>query len=211
MGAAAGSVVVSAMAGNPASAFWVVLSGCLAILFLNLTQAREALWRLIFGMIYIIFAIQVMVWVRNGSDYGLYNTLTLLAMVWASDSFAYFSGKLIGGPKLAPVISPKKTWAGFIGSSIGAGVVAALLTNYDLRQYLSSITIGHMTWIGYFIMGFILAMFGQAGDLLKSIFKRHYGIKDMGTLIPGHGGIMDRIDALLMVALVFGSLIFLFQ
>lgn len=211
MASAAGSVIFSAVVGNPASAFWVLLSCCLVILYMKLSQAAESLGHLVSGMIYITFSMQVIVWIRNGSDYGLYNMLTLLLIIWASDISAYFTGKLIGGPKLAPEISPKKTWAGFIGSSVGAGIAAMFLAGLDVRQYFSAVTIGQIPPVGYFVLGFILAMFGQAGDLFKSIFKRHYGIKDMGTLIPGHGGLMDRIDALLMAALIFGSLVFLLQ
>ena len=131
--------------------------------------------------------------------------LTLLLIIWASDVSAYFSGKAIGGKKLAPKISPKKTWAGFIGSSIGAAIIAAVSTLFVTK------TIGHMSWFGYAVMGSTLAMFGQVGDLLISVFKRHYGIKDTGTIIPGHGGILDRIEALLFVALLFGSLTMLMK
>ncbi|MCK5517871.1 MAG: phosphatidate cytidylyltransferase [Alphaproteobacteria bacterium] len=166
---------------------------------------------MLFGIAYIGFSIGMMVWLRNFSDYGLYNTLTLLLIVWTSDIFAYFTGKTIGGPKLAPKISPKKTWAGFIGSSVGAGIVATGLTCPLALEKWDVTTIGNMSWTGYAAMGFILAMFGQAGDLFISIVKRYYKVKDTGTLIPGHGGILDRIDALLLVALLFGILVILLK
>ncbi len=166
---------------------------------------------MIAGSAYIGISIGMMVWLRNGSEHGLYNMLTLLLIVWASDISAYFSGKAIGGPKLAPVISPKKTWAGFIGSSIGAAIVAAGLACPGLLEKFNLATIGDLSWAGYAVMGFILAMFGQAGDLFISLFKRRYGVKDTGTIIPGHGGILDRIDALLLVALLFGTLALLLR
>ena len=153
----------------------------------------------------------MMIWLRNGTAYGFYNMLTLLLLVWSSDSFAYFTGRAIGGPKLAPKISPKKTWAGFWGSSVGAGVVlAGLACPWVLAQFDIE-TIGHLSWAGYAALGFVLAMAGQAGDLFISIFKRHYGVKDTGSLIPGHGGILDRIDALLLVALLFGAIVIAFK
>ena len=162
---------------------------------------------ILFGIVYIGFSMGMMVWLRNFSDYGLYNMLTLLLIVWASDIFAYFTGKTIGGLKLAPKISPKKTWAGFIGSSIGAGIVATGLTCPLALEKWDVVTIGQMSWMGYAMMGFILAMFGQMGDLFISFIKRRYKVKDTGTLIPGHGGILDRIDALLLVTLLFGVLV----
>ena len=162
---------------------------------------------MIFGIVYIGFSMGMMVWLRNSSDYGLYNMLTLLLIVWASDIFAYFAGKTIGGLKLAPKISPKKTWAGFIGSSVGAAVVAAGLTCPCLLAKWDVVTIGHMSWTGYAAMGFVLAMFGQAGDLFISFIKRCCNVKDTGSLIPGHGGLLDRIDALLLVSLLFGVIV----
>jgi phosphatidate cytidylyltransferase len=176
---------------------------------LNDKKYRTSL--MIFGMAYIGLSIGMMIWLRNYSVHGLYNMLTLLLIVWASDVSAYFSGRAIGGPKLAPVISPKKTWAGFFGSSIGAGIVTASLACPALLAKFNVETIGHMSWAGYAAMGFVLAMFGQAGDLFISVFKRRYGVKDTGAIMPGHGGILDRIDALLLVALIFGLLAYFLQ
>jgi phosphatidate cytidylyltransferase len=161
----------------------------------------------IFGIAYIGISCGLMAWLRTGTQYGLYNMLTLLLIVWASDISAYFSGRAIGGPKLAPKISPKKTWAGFIGSSVGAGIVAAGLACPALLTKFNIETVGHLSAAAYGLIGFVLAMFGQAGDLFISVFKRRYGVKDTGTVIPGHGGVLDRIDALLLVALIFGLIV----
>ncbi len=166
---------------------------------------------MIFGVAYIGLSSAIMIWLRTSTAYGLYNMLTLLLIVWASDISAYFAGRAIGGPKLAPTISPKKTWAGFIGSSVGSGIVAGGLACPALLSKFSITTIGHMPPVDYAAMGFVLAMFGQAGDLFISIFKRRYGVKDTGTLIPGHGGVLDRIDALLLVSLVFGLIVMHFR
>lgn len=162
---------------------------------------------MVFGIAYIGISCGLMAWLRVGTAYGLYNMLTLLLIVWASDISAYFSGRAIGGPKLAPKISPKKTWAGFIGSSVGAGLVAAGLACPALLAKFNIATVGHLSAFAYGVIGFVLAMFGQAGDLIISVFKRRYGVKDTGAVIPGHGGVLDRIDALLLVALIFGSLV----
>ena len=184
---------------------FVCLMALTALVFLyNLFRKGPRFNQLLLGMLYVGFSMSVMIWLRNGSQDGLYHMLTVLFIVWASDISAYFTGKAIGGPKLAPKISPKKTWAGFAGSSVGAAIVAAGLACPDLQEYFHVHTAGHMGMAGYGAMGFVLGAFGQMGDLFKSIFKRHYGIKDMGALIPGHGGLFDRIDALLLVALVFG-------
>lgn len=189
---------------NPVLGFWFLLALCFPLYAYNFTHKGPKLRQVVFGLLYIGFSMNVMVWIRNGSPDGLFHMLTLMFIVWASDTCAYFSGKAIGGPKLAPRISPKKTWAGFLGSSVGAGLVAAGLACPWTLATFNVHTIGDMGQAGYFVLGFVLAMFGQAGDLFISIFKRFYGVKDTGTLIPGHGGILDRIDALLLVALLFG-------
>lgn len=206
-GAAALPVMVSGMMYSPLIAFWFLLALCFLLFAYNFSQSGPSAKLTIVGVIYISFAISIMVWLR-GAENGLYHFCTLLFIVWASDIAAYFTGRTLGGPKLAPVISPKKTWSGFFGSSVGAGLVAAGMAGPWLTVQLGVAggTIGGMGEGGYFVMGFVLAMFGQMGDLIISIFKRHFGVKDTGALIPGHGGILDRIDALLLVALVFGSL-----
>lgn len=206
-GAAALPVMVSGMMYSPLIAFWFLLALCFLLFAYNFSQSGPSAKLTIFGVIYISFALSIMVWLR-GSENGLYHFCTLLFIVWASDIAAYFTGRTFGGPKLAPVISPKKTWSGFFGSSVGAGLVAAGMACPWMTSNLGMTgeTIGGMGWIGYFVMGFVLAMLGQMGDLFISIFKRHFGVKDTGALIPGHGGILDRIDALLLVALIFGSI-----
>lgn len=201
---AALGVLAGAMLGNPLTAFILLMALSFMIFAYNFSQKGPPLRLMIFGLLYIGLSCQIMVWLRNGTEHGLYHMLTLLLIVWGSDIFAYITGKTIGGPKLAPKISPKKTWAGFIGSSIGAGAAAAVLAAPPLVQKFGVETLGDAGYPGYFIMGFILAMAGQAGDLFISMFKRRYGIKDTGTILPGHGGILDRIDALLLVAIVFG-------
>ncbi len=159
------------------------------------------------GACYIVISCGAMIWLRLATPHGLYNMLTLLLIVWASDISAYFSGRAIGGPKLAPKVSPKKTWAGFIGSSVGAGLVAGGLALPATLATFHVETVGHLSPYMYALLGGALGMCGQAGDLLISFFKRRYGIKDTGTLIPGHGGLLDRIDALLLVALIFAVIV----
>ncbi|MBD24718.1 MAG: phosphatidate cytidylyltransferase [Candidatus Marinimicrobia bacterium] len=117
---------------------------------------------------------------------GALTIFWLLAIVWATDIGAYAIGRTIGGPKLAPSISPNKTWSGAIGGVIAAVVAAsALLWGYDL--------------IANFVLGglaAIISVISQSGDLLESRLKRHFRVKDSGNLIPGHGGVMDRFDGL---------------
>lgn len=148
---------------------------------------------------------------------GMYKVIAIMLVVWGSDTFAYIFGRTIGGPKLAPAISPNKTWAGMGGAMFGATVALALMTIYGhtLRDFFT----GNLAVEPYSFMmfgrpvefhvasivmfGAILGIVGQAGDLLESFMKRKAGMKDSGNLIPGHGGILDRIDALLLVIPVF--------
>ena len=144
-----------------------------------------------FGVPYIGLAAVALPWLRADPLAGLPNTLFVLSIVWASDIGAYLAGRLVGGPKLAPAISPGKTWSGAVG-----GLVSAALAGLAMAACLSSgISSSHV--IGLAIG---LGIISQAGDLLESALKRHFGVKDSGRIIPGHGGLLDRLDALLAVA-----------
>ncbi|PWK69794.1 phosphatidate cytidylyltransferase [Aminobacter sp. AP02] len=127
---------------------------------------------------------------RGNDAAGLIAILFLFAVVWATDIFAYFVGRRIGGPKLAPAISPGKTRSGALGGAIG-GVVAGLL--------LASV-LGAGNLFALAIVALALSIISQAGDLFESWVKRRHGYKDSGSLIPGHGGVMDRVDGLVAAA-----------
>jgi phosphatidate cytidylyltransferase len=135
-----------------------------------------------------------MLWLRSDPIYGVPAVLYVLVVAATTDTSAYAFGRLIGGPKLAPRASPNKTWSGFV-----AGTVAAALAGYAFAVVLG----GTSAWALAFI-GLGLALACQIGDLAESAVKRHFGVKDMSGLIPGHGGLFDRIDGLLLAALVAG-------
>ena len=122
---------------------------------------------------------------------GLVAILFLFAIVWGTDIAAYFAGRGIGGPKLWPAVSPKKTWSGALGGTLG-GIAAGLLV-----LALAGLAISPMV----IVIAFVLSVVSQAGDLLESAIKRRFGAKDASQLIPGHGGLMDRLDGFLTAAL----------
>lgn len=122
--------------------------------------------------------------------------LGVIAVVIATDVGAYFSGRAIGGPKIAPKISPSKTWAGLIGGMILAAVVSASFFLYNVGEIRFSVMVGIAAAIGA-----LLAVLAQCGDFFESWLKRKAGMKDSSNLIPGHGGVFDRIDGLLPVAI----------
>lgn len=133
-------------------------------------------------------------WIRNraGPD-APWLFLFLLLAIWATDIGAYAAGRAIGGPKLAPRISPKKTWAGLLG-----GMAAAALVGLALSPLATVSSPGAGA-----LVAAVIAVVGQAGDLFESYMKRRCDVKDSGSLIPGHGGLLDRIDGLVMAAPVF--------
>ncbi|MBO6905968.1 MAG: phosphatidate cytidylyltransferase [Parvibaculum sp.] len=143
---------------------------------------REPLWPAAVAYSYLILPLVALIWLRADPDLGLAVVVWLLAVVWAIDICAYFAGRFIGGPKLAPSISPKKTWAGLLGG------MAPIWIGSGSAVILAFIAAG-------------LTILEQAGDFAESAMKRRAGVKDSGTLIPGHGGILDRVDGLVTVAL----------
>ena len=131
--------------------------------------------------------------------YGLLAIIFIFAVVWGTDIMAYFTGRAIGGPKLAPRISPGKTWSGAIGGTISAvifGSIVILLASETLT-------------IGLVVFTILLSVGSQIGDLFESFIKRRFGVKDSSRLIPGHGGVMDRVDGLVVACFIafFGALL----
>ncbi|MBP2227223.1 phosphatidate cytidylyltransferase [Azospirillum agricola] len=143
-----------------------------------------------FGVFYVAAGMAGLTWLRDLPSDGLALFLFAMLAIWATDIGAYAAGRSIGGPKLAPRISPKKTWAGLIG-----GMAAAALIGW-----LIALAVGAAMPALALLMGAVAAVVGQAGDLFESAVKRRYDVKDSGQLIPGHGGILDRIDGLLVAA-----------
>jgi phosphatidate cytidylyltransferase len=144
------------------------------------------------GILYAAIVAICPILLRHDPQMGFAALLFLFATVWATDIFAYLSGRGFGGPLLAPRLSPKKTWAGAVGGLIG-GVVAG-----SIVAYASAGT--HPVAAG--VLALILSIAAQGGDLFESSVKRQFGAKDAGALIPGHGGVMDRVDGFLVAALV---------
>jgi phosphatidate cytidylyltransferase len=160
----------------------------------------RALW-VLFGTAYIALAMHGLWQTRANPFMGFFLALWLFLVVWATDVGAYLFGRLIGGPKIAPSISPSKTWAGLVGGIVSVAVVMNLMF---LQIYKGAIPLSGLFVIG-FLWGAPLAILAQAGDFFESWMKRRAGVKDSGTLIPGHGGLFDRVDGLLPVAIVFYS------
>ncbi|MCB1379793.1 MAG: phosphatidate cytidylyltransferase [Alphaproteobacteria bacterium] len=150
-----------------------------------------ALWRYL-GVPYVSLPAIALVLIRNDAAFGIQAIVWLMVTVWSADSLAYFAGRIIGGPKLAPVLSPKKTWAGLGGAMAGSALASAVF----------AFVVGLSGLAFLIVIAAALAVVEQAGDLFKSAMKRHYGVKDSGRLIPGHGGVIDRVDGLVAVASV---------
>ena len=149
-----------------------------------------------FGILYTGLACAAFIALREAEPNGWAAMLFILAVVWTTDTAAYFGGRALGGPKLWPSVSPKKTWSGAL-----SGLLAALLVGAVVAKFTGAATLG----TGLLLAG-PLSVASQAGDLFESAVKRRCGVKDSGHLIPGHGGVLDRVDGLLAA----GALAWLF-
>lgn len=152
--------------------------------------------QLALGVIYCGLPVLALVFLRRQED-GLLFAFWAMALVWACDIGAFFAGRSIGGPKLAPRLSPNKTWAGLIGGVIAASVLAGLLHLFAGLPWRMALATP------------LLAALAQGGDLYESWLKRQAGVKDSGNILPGHGGVLDRLDGLVPVAPVAALLVVL--
>jgi phosphatidate cytidylyltransferase len=144
------------------------------------------------GVLYAFAILLPPVMLRGDDDYGLIAVLWLFAVVWASDIAAYFCGRFFGGPRLAPAISPNKTWSGTIGGLVAgtaAGLAVLAAAGVPLRGPHLAVLL-------------VAAVSAQIGDLAESAMKRRFGVKDASQLVPGHGGLMDRLDGFLAAGIV---------
>jgi phosphatidate cytidylyltransferase len=176
-------------AGQFAAALLALAAGIAVVAAVAAAAGRRPYW-LTLGIVYVGLPTIAMVWLRGAPVAGRETVLWLLALVWATDAGAYLVGRTVGGARLAPRVSPGKTWSGLAGGvACGAlaGGLAALLTKSPGFAMLAALSA-------------VLAVVSQLGDLAESWVKRHFGVKDTGTLIPGHGGILDRVDGLLLAA-----------
>jgi len=155
------------------------------------------------GFLYAALIVLVPPIVRDHLDLGILGLLWMFAVVWATDIAAYFTGRSLGGPKLCPPISPKKTWSGFIGGIVAAAA-AGLLVAWGGERYGLSLPFG---LLGITILSVIASVASQLGDLGESALKRHCDVKDSSHLIPGHGGVMDRLDGFWAVCLIVATVL----
>lgn len=190
-----GALVLFVAAYAGADAFPMLLGAVVAASVLGgllVPLAGAAGWWLA-GIGYVGMPLVALLMVR---DLSAVLVLWVFLVVWATDVGGYFAGKGIGGPKLAPKISPKKTWAGLIGGmALSAAVSVGVMVVFDLPA-------------SHWLLAALLAAWAQAGDLLESAIKRHFDVKDSGGLIPGHGGLLDRVDGLVFVAPAVAGLLY---
>jgi phosphatidate cytidylyltransferase len=176
-----------------------VIAGAIAVYFIRSARIeRPQAWWSAAGVAYAGLPAVALIWIRGDPAYGLLAILYLFITVWTTDSAAYLFGRWLGGPKLAPRVSPKKTWSGLIGGALSAGLAALIFALFMDGRFSPSLA----------LMAIALALISQLGDLGESAIKRTFGMKDTSGLIPGHGGVLDRIDGLLFAALAAGLLAF---
>jgi phosphatidate cytidylyltransferase len=197
------AAVFAAQVGWYRSAWALMIGGALIAAFITRHKVERAA-DAAYGVIYIAPACIAMVWLRNPSgetfswsmSQGVAWMLLLFVVTWAADIFAFLVGSLLKGPKLWPRFSPNKTWSGFFGGvagSVAAAIAFAAVTPLDIEWYAAA------------LVGLVGGLATMAGDLWESMLKRRFGVKDSGDLIPGHGGLLDRVDGLLFATIVIAA------
>ncbi len=152
------------------------------------------------GVLYAGLASIALIWLRADGLWGFVAVMFILIVVWATDTAAYAAGRTVGGPRMAPRLSPNKTWSGLLGGVAAAAVIGAVMAYFVEGAYPSRMA----------VTAAVLALVAQAGDITESALKREHDVKNASELIPGHGGFMDRVDGLIFAAVLaalFGVII----
>ena len=192
--------------GWPFAAFWVIASAIVLAEWLMLVIGRNPfaafpwngsqwLWAVL-GVVYAGAMLAATLLLRSDVNFGFVAIVFVFAVVWGSDILAYFVGRAVGGPKLMPRVSPSKTWSGAAGGTLASIIFGILVAKLG--------GIGHLGAVA--LIALLLSVISQAGDLIESALKRHFHVKDSSGLLPGHGGLMDRLDGYL-TAVVAAALI----
>ena len=182
-------LAVKSLAPVSAVALLFIGAGLLAVM----AQPGKRIWSAL-GLVYAGGMLIAVLVLRLSLLWGYEALLWLYAIVWCTDIMAYFAGRLIGGPKLWPAVSPSKTWSGFLVGTLSAAIAGWLVVQFWLSPVETSS-------LALLLMGWATGMIAQGGDLAESSLKRHFGVKDSSQLIPGHGGFMDRLDGFTVAAI----------
>jgi len=194
-------VIVAGVAalGWPAAALALLAAGSVARMLRPAAEAGANLWAAI-GTFWIGASCVALLWLAADPATGRATVLWIFALVWATDSAAYLVGRWVGGPRLAPRWSPKKTWSGALGGAAAAALVGAMCAK--ILDVSASYTV--------VLVSLGLSVVEQMGDLAESAAKRRFGVKDASALIPGHGGFLDRLDGMLAVLAVTAIMVLLY-
>lgn len=193
---AAAAVFILMMLQQIGPALLVVAIGTLAAVIVARSRGQSPVWQGL-GVVYLGLPAIALVSLRAFPERGWQVIAGLFLIVWATDTGALIFGKLVGGPRMAPVLSPSKTWAGTIGGSVTAALV------FGCYIWL----LGGTLWIAA-LFGLLFSAVAHAGDLFESFVKRRFGIKNSGSLIPGHGGVLDRMDSTIFASVALALLVF---
>ena len=183
------AIVAAYLGGWPFAVFWGLAAAAVLWEWMKLVAGPG--W-IVAGIFYAVVMFAAPMLLRADAGFGLLAMVLLFAIVWTTDVLGYFAGRTFGGPKLMPAVSPKKTWSGAIAGTLGAMIVAVLVA-----ALFGSFNRGAIAGIAL-----LLSVMAQLGDLLESWIKRQFGAKDASHLIPGHGGVMDRLDGFWAAALI---------
>lgn len=189
---AAAAIFALWMGGVVFAIFWIAAGVLIFWEWVKIiwSSPHRMFW-IVIGIFYAAVSALAPIVLRSSHDFGLNAILFLFAVVWTTDIAGYVVGRLIGGPKLWPAVSPKKTWSGAIGGLMGAVLFGSVVVHF------SGIPVGFIA-----VLAAVLSIAAQTGDLAESSIKRQFGVKDASHIIPGHGGVMDRLDGFIVAALL---------